>query len=47
VTGLIPGTYTVTATYAGDRSNDPTTFTYTVKVQDLSWLPAILQLLLN
>jgi len=47
VTGLGPGTYTVTATYAGDISNDPVKYTYTVKVRDLSWLPAVLELMLH
>ena len=47
VTGLTPGTYTVTVTYAGDASNDPKTFTYTTTVRDISWLPAILNLLLQ
>jgi len=47
VTGLPPGTYTVTATYAGDTSNDPAKLTFTVRVRDISWLPSVLQLLLS
>lgn len=47
MTGLAPGSYTITVTYAGDSSNDPKTLTYTVTVRDISWLPAILDLLLG
>jgi hypothetical protein len=46
VVGLEPGSYTVTATYSGDANNDPTTATFVVQVRDLSWLPAILDLIL-
>jgi YD repeat-containing protein len=44
--GIAPGTYTVRAIYTGDASHRPTTSTFTVQVRDLSWLPAVLQLLL-
>lgn len=47
VVGLQPGSYTVTATYSGDGNNDPTTSTFVVQVRDLSWLPAILDLILT
>ena len=47
VPGLAPGSYTITATYSGDANNDPTVITLNVNVRDLSWLPAVLELLLN
>jgi hypothetical protein len=47
VPGLAPGSYTITATYSGDANNDPTVITLNVTVRDLSWLPAVLELLLN
>lgn len=45
--GLAKGTYTITATYSGDGSDAPQTTTFTINVQNLSWLPAVLQLLLQ
>jgi hypothetical protein len=47
VPGLAPGSYTITATYSGDANNDPTVITLNVTVRDLSWLPAVLDLLLG
>jgi hypothetical protein len=47
VEGLSKGTHTITASYLGDGADAPQTTTFTIKVQDLSWLPAVLQLLLN
>lgn len=41
------GTHTITASYSGDGSNAPYSFTFTIKVQNLSWLPAVLQILLS
>jgi hypothetical protein len=45
--GFPVGTHTITASYAGDASNAPTTFQFTIRVQNLMWLPAVLQLLLS
>lgn len=45
--GFALGDHTITATYSGDASNAPQTFTFTIKVQNLSWLPAVLQILLS
>jgi hypothetical protein len=45
--GLSKGTHTITATYSGDGTNAAQTTTFTVKVQDLRWLPAVLDLLLS
>jgi Bacterial Ig-like domain (group 3)/RHS Repeat len=45
--GLSKGTHTIVASYSGDGSDATQTATFTVKVQDLGWLPAVLQLLLN
>jgi hypothetical protein len=39
--------HTITATYSGDANNAPTTHTFTIKVQNLSWLPAVLEILLS
>lgn len=45
--GFSEGTHTITATYSGDGSNAPFVQTFTVKVQNLGWLPAVLELLLS
>lgn len=45
--GIAPGTYTVRAIYTGDAGHAPTTSIFIVKVQDLAWLPAVLDLILN
>lgn len=47
IQNLAPGNYTIVATYPGDASNPPITATFQVRVQNLSWLPAVLQLLLE
>jgi hypothetical protein len=45
--GFSLGMHTIVASYSGDASNAPYSFTFTIKVQNLSWLPAVLQLLLQ
>jgi hypothetical protein len=45
--GLSKGTHTITANYSGDGADTAQVTTFTVKVQDLSWLPAVLDLLLH
>lgn len=45
--GFPNGTHTITASYSGDDTHAPQTATFTIKVQDLSWLPAVLDLLLS
>lgn len=45
--GFSLGNHTVTATYSGDGSNAPSSHTFTIKVQNLSWLPAVLEILLS
>lgn len=45
--GFAVGTHTITVTYSGDLYNDPYTFTFTLKVNNLSWLPAVLEILLS
>ena len=45
--GLSIGTHTITVTYSGDGSNEPYSQTITIRVQNLSWLPAVLDLLLS
>lgn len=47
VEGLAAGTYTITASYSGDATDAPETTNFTIKVENLSWLPAVLQLLLQ
>jgi len=47
VHGYPPGTYTVTATYSGDATHDPKTTTFTITIKDMSWLPAMLELMLS
>lgn len=47
IAGLSAGTYTITASYSGDAVDAPQTTTFTVKVENLNWLPAVLQLLLH
>jgi hypothetical protein len=44
---MAPGTYTVRAEYSGDAQHVANTFTFTAKVQNLSWLPALLDLILQ
>jgi hypothetical protein len=45
--GFAVGTHTIVAAYSGDGANAPTTHTFTIKVQNLSWLPAVLEILLS
>lgn len=45
--GMNPGSYSVRATYSGDIFHEGNTVTFTAKVQDMSWLPAILDLILQ
>jgi hypothetical protein len=45
--GLSLGTHTIVASYSGDATNAPYSYTFTIKVQNLSWLPAVLQILLQ
>jgi len=41
------GNHTIVATYSGDANNTTSGATLTVTIYDLSWLPAILELLLD
>jgi len=41
------GTHTITASYSGDGIHAAQTVTFTVRVQDLGWLPPVLKLLLS
>lgn len=45
--GFALGTHTITASYSGDGANAPYSHTFTIKVQNLGWLPAVLQILLS
>lgn len=45
--GLSKGTQTITASYSGDGTYATQTTIFTINVQDLSWLPAVLDLLLK
>jgi hypothetical protein len=45
--GLPTGVHTITATYSGDGTHAPRTTTFTIRVQDIRWLPAVLDLLLS
>jgi hypothetical protein len=45
--GFALGNHTITASYSGDGANAPSSFSFTIKVQNLSWLPAVLQILLS
>lgn len=45
--GLPPGVHTITVSYSGDGINEPYSRTFTIRVQNLSWLPAVLDLILN
>lgn len=47
VQGLALGNHTITATYSGDASNSGNTVVFQIKVVNLDWLPAVLQLLLS
>lgn len=44
--GVTAGNYTLRAIYTGDTNNEPTTATFNVKIQDLSWLPVVIDLIL-
>src|SRR5882724_11236283 len=43
--GFAKGAHTITASYWGDGTYAPKTMTFTIRVQNLSWLPAVLELL--
>lgn len=45
--GLSRGTHTITVSYSGDGSNAPNSVTFPIKVVNLDWLPAVLEILLN
>lgn len=45
--GFSLGIHTITASYSGDGVNSPFSHTFTIKVQNLSWLPAVLEILLS
>ncbi len=45
--GVEPGHYTVRAIYTGDGTHRPVTRVFDIEVRDLSWLPAVLDLLLD
>jgi hypothetical protein len=45
--GFALGAHTIVATYSGDGANAPTTHTFTIKIQNLSWLPAVLEIILS
>jgi hypothetical protein len=45
--GFANGVHSITATYSGDGTHAAQTTTFTIKVQDLRWLPAVLDLLLS
>jgi YD repeat-containing protein len=45
--GFPAGSHSITATYSGDGTHAPQVSTFTIKVRDLRWLPAVLQLLLS
>jgi len=45
--GFSLGVHTITASYSGDGVNSPFSHTFTIKVQNLSWLPAVLEILLS
>lgn len=47
IEGLAMGVHTIAATYSGDGTYATQTTTFTVRVQNLSWLPAVLNLLLQ
>jgi len=45
--GFPKGVHTITVSYLGDGTHAAQALNFTIKVQDLSWLPAVLQLLQN
>jgi YD repeat-containing protein len=45
--GFPLGTHTILASYSGDAANAPYSYTFTIKVQSLGWLPGVLELLLS
>jgi hypothetical protein len=47
VLGLALGSHTITAVYSGDASHSGNTFVFQLKVVNLDWLPAVLDLVLN
>jgi YD repeat-containing protein len=45
--GLSKGSQTITVNYSGDGADTAQTTTFTINVENLGWLPAVLQLLQN
>jgi YD repeat-containing protein len=45
--GFALGTHTITAEYSGDSFNKPYSYTFTITVRNLDWLPAVIELLLS
>jgi YD repeat-containing protein len=47
IMGLARGSHTFTATYSGDVANAANSVTFPVKIVNLDWLPAVLEILMN
>jgi hypothetical protein len=47
VEGLVTGMHSIRATYSGDGINAPQVTTFNIRIQDLRWLPAVLDLLMS
>jgi hypothetical protein len=47
VEGLPNGVHTIAASYSGDGTHAPQTTMFNIRVQDLRWLPAVLEMLLD
>jgi hypothetical protein len=45
--GFPKGVHNITAIYSGDGRHAAQTINFTIKVQNLNWLPAVLELLLS
>ena len=47
IIGLTRGSHTITASYSGDVTNASSSVNFQIKIVNLDWLPAMIELLLN
>lgn len=47
IIGLARGAHTFTVSYSGDGSHAPNSVTFPIKIVNIDWLPAVLEILMN
>lgn len=47
VVGLVRGSHAISASYSGDTNNNTNSVTFPIRVVNLDWLPAVLEILMD